>query len=939
MRSTFAARAAAVLAFGLWGMACGDSTPPPAPYLDPVPSPTGDLVVTLTGSAEPNARIDVSGAVAVAPAKVKADKFTSSFRLEVTLAPDASNTLAVTATDADGNTSKPTEVVVVHETGHGIPASLAIDLYVDDATTPSSDDPLTLAAGSTLRVDAVAKDAAGHALDVPLVLSTDAPDAFVVGDTISGLTHAGSFAVAAQVPGTLFGASRAIAVTPGAAARVTLEATPADAVAGQPIAIVAQAEDAFGNHLDGAALTLGSEPALDASFAPPCGAASVNQGFVTSGRFVAYDLSGGGDFTLTATSGDLSASASVTVAPGPAARFAPLDPANCAAGEAMTFTDASWTTPVVGALSVAAGESVYYRYAVIDAYGNATTGPVDVFTTAPGAQVIDDGVSGHGQIANLTAAGTFELAAYITGVAAPATRTFAVDVGDATVVNVFLSASLASRGDTVEAFATVKDRYGNLVPCPAATVDPSILELDASPSTSASHGATTCSNGLFQSAFVFDANDSYAVVATWHAGATPVSASAFVTILGLDSTPPTVGIENVRVEGVPCVPGDPPTCNVTQGDVVTFDVVASDNISLSEVEYAAFFETTQSLRTRRVLVGSDTALPATLSFTFTIPGNAQPELVPLVAMAVDGAGNRASSNEVTLNVDVFAAGGRAVTVVASGGLVNGPHDVAFDGAGNLYIANDGNNDLLRIDAGTVAPYRYSTWNTGTDHLVADAAGQLFVTASDGDVYRVATNLGIERYLSFNTGNAAGLALAGGWLFVGRSGSNSLPRFATNATPVLDETDAAATYNVGRPQQAVAVKDASSGAGFDDIYTYAIDLNQRSRLVGYHAVGTSAPTQVFSIAPANFGGGGNSSLADVALESPTGCLVVADSDTRRLYAIDVRDPTDTTPTVTEIASGFSDPRGLAFSGGNLYVVDAGYDAVIRIGPSANPNDCF
>jgi hypothetical protein len=71
----------------------------------------------------------------------------------------------------------------------------------------------------------------------------------------------------------------------------------------------------------------------------------------------------------------------------------------------------------------------------------------------------------------------------------------------------------------------------------------------------------------------------------------------------------------------------------------------------------------------------------------------------------------------------------------------------------------------------------------------------------------------------------------------------------------------------------------------------------------------------------------------------GCLIVTDDQRREIYAIEVRDPSDAKPTQTLIASGFCDPRGLAFYGGFLYVAEHGDDAIIRISPSANPSDCF
>jgi len=71
----------------------------------------------------------------------------------------------------------------------------------------------------------------------------------------------------------------------------------------------------------------------------------------------------------------------------------------------------------------------------------------------------------------------------------------------------------------------------------------------------------------------------------------------------------------------------------------------------------------------------------------------------------------------------------------------------------------------------------------------------------------------------------------------------------------------------------------------------------------------------------------------------GCLLVSDDVKGNIYAIDTRVPTNASPTVTLVASGFNDPRGLAFHGGDLYVTDRGDEAIIRLSPSTNSSDCF
>src|SRR3989442_90351 len=84
---------------------------PPAPNLDPLDSPTGLTKIWVTGSAEYNAKIQITGGKA--DVSTVSDAFTARFRAQVELNPDAKNTLSVIATDAAGNVSDPTTVDVV----------------------------------------------------------------------------------------------------------------------------------------------------------------------------------------------------------------------------------------------------------------------------------------------------------------------------------------------------------------------------------------------------------------------------------------------------------------------------------------------------------------------------------------------------------------------------------------------------------------------------------------------------------------------------------------------------------------------------------------------------------------------------------------------------------------------------------------------------------
>ncbi len=1042
----------------VWGCSSRDKSAPPPPRIEPVETPTALTEVTIHGSAEPGSTIVMSGADKFVPAEITADRFTSSFEVVATLKAGADNKLSFVAKDHAGNASEPTVLDIVQEHGHGIPSKLSLQLLVNGATQ-AAPDPVVLKAGDKVHAVTQAVDEAGHVLDIPVAISTSIPNAFVAGSDVSNIRSAGQFAIAATAAGSSLALSRDVTVQAGAATEITLDVSLGAVMAGTTVYVTAVAHDAYGNVVPDAAIQLTSKPALKKSYKPACAIKTLTQGFLDAHRFVAYDLSSAASnsygFEITATSGKVTASTPVTVRPGPAARFAPLDPSDCSKGDAFAFTDSTWNADITGPLAVAAGESVYYRYAVIDAYGNVTTGPVNVVTSAPGANVIDDGVTGVGQVAHLSTAGMFDLSAYVAGVAAPAVKSFTVDVGNAHSANVFLSSTLASPGDTVHAFATIHDAYGNAVPCVAGAVDPNTLEILGSP-TPSSAGATTCSDGLFQRDFMFSTSGTYTITTTYKPNG-PVSASAFVTVLGIDATPPTVSIANILVDGVGCTPaGAPPACSVTRGATVEFDLVGNDNIALSELEYSAFFQTTGTLRTRTVLVSANSTLPEAVHFLFTVPNGVLPEDVPLVGMATDGSGNRASTDQLILRVGVFATFGRAVSVVASGGTISAPTDIAFNAAGDMFIGNDGNQELLEIASGASAPVVFSSFNRNSRYLTVDGGGNIYVTdttriskidptgatvvnylqlaggqsegmctvrstvargvvdasaANDGATVLVAgqtfeldsaangcnggavcvtlgANTKNQALAAAIAGNSAmvnasvdagsgkvvlaarsageagdaltlsttGMTISGATLtqghaeelFFAQTNDNNIYRLPEDLTPTAMTTANHGAFNVATGQRGLAVKDMSSAASLSarDLYLYFVDTQNTNTVRAYHAVDAAAPTQVFAIG--NGGAQNFGSLYDAVLEpiSPVpatnpvnGCLLVSDSANGDIYAIDTRTPSAANPTVTRVASGFSDPRGLAFYNGDLYIADRGNDAIIKLSPSPSSSDCF
>jgi len=363
----------------------------------------------------------------------------------------------------------------------------------------------------------------------------------------------------------------------------------------------------------------------------------------------------------------------------------------------------------------------------------------------------------------------------------------------------------------------------------------------------------------------------------------------------------------------------------------------------------------------------------------------------------------------------------------------------------VFIANDGDSNLLEVPAGTTIPSVFSVYDGNSRYLAMASNGELYVT--DNNVFRVATDgLSFDNYANNTPGNARGLsvvaatvakglvdasgsgdgdsidvgsityeldidascvatatlvcvningvaninaalaaaidpatdfdaahdtnvdavviavALAGeagnletlagnnvlvmaGFegghdeeVFVAADGDQLVFRLPEDLVPTADIAAANhGVFDVQRPQLGLTVDYASTASSFDvfDAFFYFIDDGNNDSVIGIHQVDDPAVT-TSTIFNTNHGGQFDT-LYDVA-QAPNGCLLVSDEAAGNIWSVDVRDPLDTTPAITLVASGFDQPRGLAFSGTDLYVADRGFDAVVKI--SASPTaPCF
>jgi hypothetical protein len=180
-----------------------DSTPPPAPQLDPVASPTNVATTVLSGHAEAGAGVALSvlhadgGSELLGTQNAGAD---GAFRFAgVALAEGASSFSAV-ATDAAGNAGEPATASVVLDTVAPVitvtsPADGSVSDLLDIVVTGSVDE-----ADATLTIDGVAVPLDGSAFSRPLTLQPDSNTLILLATDPAGNT--GTASVTVQADGT-----------------------------------------------------------------------------------------------------------------------------------------------------------------------------------------------------------------------------------------------------------------------------------------------------------------------------------------------------------------------------------------------------------------------------------------------------------------------------------------------------------------------------------------------------------------------------------------------------------------------------------------------------------------------------------------------------------------------------------------------------------------
>ncbi|MSU58287.1 MAG: hypothetical protein EXS35_08920 [Pedosphaera sp.] len=235
-----------------------------------------------------------------------------------------------------------------------------------------------------------------------------------------------------------------------------------------------------------------------------------------------------------------------------------------------------------------------------------------------------------------------------------------------------------------------------------------------------------------------------------------------------------------------------------------------------------------------------------------------------------------------------------------------PIGLAFDSAGTLYVANEGNNTVSKVTTnGTVSTFASGFSNPRA--LAFDSAGTLYVANEDNNtVSKVTTNGTVSPFASGFRGPCALAFDSAGTLYVANffygAFLGTVSQVTTNGT--------VSTFASGF--------EGATGLAFDSagtLYVANYDNGTVSKVTTNGTVSTFASGFIFP-----FG---------LAFDS-AGTLYVANYFDEASYSGDTVSKVTTNGTVSTLASGFSGPTGLAFdSAGNLYVANSGNNNVCKI----------
>ena len=621
--------------------------------------------------------------------------------------------------------------------------------------------------------------------------------------------------------------------------------------------------------------------------------------------------------------------------------------------------------------NITAGTELVYRYSVVDDFGNpvvqpnvivstkmlgAVIGPIDTEATDPQRNSIY-----QGPILNFVRSGTFAVSAHLVGTTLTQTKMITVGTDQAGLVaHLTLSNTITQVGNPISYTVAVLDQFGNPDTTALAGLSLTFVPVTNPPNPACS--PNPCTSAARSGTINFPQAGSFQVTTSF-TGVSVISDSLFVSVINAP-VPPTLTIFNPT-----------PTDVFAPGDTVLIRIqthtASAGGGTVAFIASGLFGDSGVATIGQDVCPGGIVGCAPV--FSITIPGGTGFGLESLLVMVSDGSSGAAITKSVTFTIDparqIRANGGRIVTVIARGGRLNAPMGLTTFGT-DLYVANNGNNELLKIDLAATPPVIPGVGNIFSAGTTSAADVQLRPAAGALGVYPPAAFQGL--YVGNDGGGGSPFRITsatgtpttfGPFPFLPTSAYQATPvpagggntsrlfaaDFANNRIRILDPVTGAdlvpggggLAFALTNPWGVTfftsgttpSTKVVASNDGSDDILVCNLGTGTPSTWVA-----SCAATQSF-IADT----GVNATVRQpraVAIGPTSGKLYVTSfAGPNQVLMYDQTSPlcaSNGTCPESVIVTGLVAPNGLAFdAAGNMYVSDEGQDLIIKVAPNGNP----
>jgi sugar lactone lactonase YvrE len=150
-------------------------------------------------------------------------------------------------------------------------------------------------------------------------------------------------------------------------------------------------------------------------------------------------------------------------------------------------------------------------------------------------------------------------------------------------------------------------------------------------------------------------------------------------------------------------------------------------------------------------------------------------------VAVDAAGNVYVADKGNNAIKKYVSGAGSAVIIGSG--FSAPDAVAVDGAGNVYVADHGNNTIKEIPFVGGSPVTLGSGFSGPTSVAVDAAGNIYVAdLGNNEIKKIPSGNGAPITIGSGFSNATGVAVdAYGNVYVADQGNNAVKEILKGTT--------------------------------------------------------------------------------------------------------------------------------------------------------------